>query len=43
MKYRRKVFDMDDLELRAVLRIVFPSRTFDKAAKADMQEELVHW
>ncbi|KAI1724693.1 hypothetical protein Ddc_05942 [Ditylenchus destructor] len=43
MKYRRKVFEMNEKELRTVLACLILDRKFDSLSKSDMQEELVHW
>ena len=44
MKYKKRVFGMDEPELRAALELLVPERgDFAGADREAMQEELVNW
>ena len=43
MKYRKRLFAMDELELKASLELLMPEQNFLEANKETMQEEIVQW
>uniref|UniRef100_A0A1I8BN18 DNA helicase n=1 Tax=Meloidogyne hapla TaxID=6305 RepID=A0A1I8BN18_MELHA len=43
MKYRKRLFAMDELELKAAIELLLPDQVFVGAEKETMQEELVQW
>lgn len=42
MKFKRKVLEMNENELKFVLRNL-ENRNFQNLTKTDLQEELIHW
>lgn len=43
MKYRKRLFAMDEYELKAALESLLPDQVVERAKKETMQEELVQW